>query len=145
MGGTGKIFGDLVIPVVSLSYICTFVLVYKGKCGMCLKNILRIGFLFIFILFEFSALWARDRDNVLVINSYTDVTVWSNYVIDSLRKDPSIKEDILVESLNMLLVEEDSIARQRKRFHYPVVSWCSGLPRGVCLKMLFAGCGKMFR
>lgn len=82
---------------------------------MCLKNILRIGFLFIFILFEFSALWARDRDNVLVINSYTDVTVWSNYVIDSLRKDPSIKEDILVESLNMLLVEEDSIARQRKR------------------------------
>lgn len=83
---------------------------------MCIKNILRIGFLFIFVLCELSASWARDRDNILVINSYTDVTVWSNYVIDSLRKDYSLDKDILVESLNMLLVEDDSIAMQRKRF-----------------------------
>ena len=71
---------------------------------MWFKIISRVGLIVIcwFICISVEAK-IHDRGYVLILSSYTDVAIWSNYAIDSLIKDPSIKEDVCVESLNMLL------------------------------------------
>ena len=82
---------------------------------MWFKRILRVG-LFITCWFVSVSVEAKihDRGYVLILNSYTDVAIWSNYAIDSLIKDPSIKEDVCVESLNMLLVDDETGAEERR-------------------------------
>lgn len=76
---------------------------------MSTKNILRIGLLFICCCFCFLAeANVRNRGYVLILNSYAETDVWANYAIDSIRKNHSIKENIYVESLDILL--EDSVA-----------------------------------
>ena len=84
---------------------------------MWFKRILRVG-LFITCWFVSVSVEAKihDRGYVLILNSYTDVAIWSNYAIDSLIKDPSIKEDVCVESLNMLLVDDETGAEERREY-----------------------------
>lgn len=98
---------------------------------MWFRNILRIGLLFTFFLFELSVKGAHERENVLIINSYTEVAAWSNFVIDSIRKDHSIKANIFVESLNMLLIESDTVAQERKRSI--IEKHSAALPRCIIL------------
>lgn len=81
------------------------------------NRILKIILLGICFLVFFSVKGnVRDRGFVLVINSYTDGTIWSNYAIDSIRKDRTIKEDIVVESLNTLLFEDENSLRERREY-----------------------------
>lgn len=84
---------------------------------MWLKEMIRIGLLgFCFFIFLPVSGSLRDRGYVLVINTYTDGTIWSNSAIDSLRKDLSVKEDIVVESMNLLLIEdEDDVEESKKK------------------------------
>lgn len=81
------------------------------------NKILKISLLGICFLIIFSVRGnVRDRGYVLVINSYTDGTIWSNYAIDSIRKDLTVKEDIVVESLNTLLFEDENSLQERKDY-----------------------------
>lgn len=127
---------------------------------MLTKYGLRIGLLFIcFCRVFFAEASINDRGYVLILNSYAESDVWANHVIDSIRMDHSIKEDICVESLNVLL--EDSVEELQERtdyilentIPYPCVLSCWGIARGqflkICLKVfgkifpLFFACGKI--
>ena len=84
---------------------------------MSTKNVLRISLLFICCCHVFlTKANIHDRGYILILNSYAESDVWANHAIDSIRKDHSIKEDIWVESLDMLLV--DSMAGLQKRKDY---------------------------
>lgn len=81
------------------------------------NKIFKISLFGFFLLLVFSVKGnVRDRGYVLVINSYTDGTIWSNYAIDSIRKDLTVKEDIVVEALNTLLIEDENSLRERKNY-----------------------------
>ena len=52
------------------------------------KRIFQIGVWAFCLLVAFSVHGSvRDKGYILVINSYTEGAIWSNYVIDSIRKD----------------------------------------------------------
>lgn len=117
---------------------------------MSTKNILRIGLLFICCCFCFLAeANVRNRGYVLILNSYAETDVWANYAIDSIRKNHSIKENIYVESLDILL--EDSVLAfgkegsifWRNMIQFPVVLSCWGTVYGVYSRICLRGLGKM--
>lgn len=98
---------------------------------MRLNKILRISLLWLCFFIVLSVKGdVRERGYVLVINSYTDGTVWSNYAIDSIRRDRSIKEDIVVESLNTLLLEDERDVQDRKDY---ILERYSVLPQSIVL------------
>ena len=99
---------------------------------MSTKNVLRISLLFICCCHVFlTKANIHDRGYILILNSYAESDVWANHAIDSIRKDHSIKEDIWVESLDMLLV--DSMAGLQKRKDYILAKYDTA-PR--CIVML---------
>ena len=99
---------------------------------MSTKNVLRISLLFICCCHVFlTKANIHDRGYILILNSYAESDVWANHAIDSIRKDHSIKEDIWVESLNMLL--EDSVTGLQKRRDYILAKYDTA-PR--CVVML---------
>lgn len=55
-----------------------------------------------------------DKEYVLIINSDTDNELWANYVIDSVRRNIPQSMNLYVESLNMLLVEDEDSVKERK-------------------------------
>ena len=91
---------------------------------MSTKNVLRISLLFICCCHVFlTKANIHDRGYILILNSYAESDVWANHAIDSIRKDHSIKEDIWVESLDMLLV--DSMGDCRKG---GIIFWQNMIP-----------------
>lgn len=110
----------------------TFVLyMYKGGISCRQKIFCRSGLLFICCCFCFLAeANVRNRGYVLILNSYAETDVWANYAIDSIRKNHSIKENIYVESLDILL--EDSVAGLRERKEYILEKYDS-IPRCVVM------------
>ena len=82
------------------------------------KRIFQIGVWAFCLLVAFSVHGSvRDKGYILVINSYTEGAIWSNYVIDSIRKDRSIGENVAVESMNTLLIDDEGgVDRQEKVF-----------------------------
>ena len=76
------------------------------------KRIFQIGVWAFCLLVAFSVHGSvRDKGYILVINSYTEGAIWSNYVIDSIRKDRSIGENVAVESMNTLLIDDEESMR----------------------------------
>lgn len=67
---------------------------------------------FLFFLLPIASIWGQPKkddptDYILVLNSYTDVTVWSDYVINEVRNqisDPRINMDLYVESMNLFSI-----------------------------------------
>ncbi len=98
---------------------------------MSTKNVLRIKLIVYLLLSCFlTKANIHDRGYILILNSYAESDVWANHAIDSIRKDHSIKEDIWVESLDMLLVD---VWRDCKRRDYILAKYDTA-PR--CIVML---------
>ena len=86
---------------------------------MSTKNVLRISLLFICCCHVFlTKANIHDRGYILILNSYAESDVWANHAIDSIRKDHSIKEDIWVESLDMLLVDSMAGIAEKKGLYF---------------------------
>ena len=100
---------------------------------MLTKYFLQIGLLLIicFCRISFAAASVDDRGYVLILNSYAESDIWANHVIDSIRMDRSIKEDICVEALNVLL--ENRVPEVQERVNYILEKYDS-LP--VCVVVL---------
>lgn len=82
---------------------------------MCFKRIFQSGVWVLCLLVAFSVHGGvRDKGYILVINSYTEGAIWSNYVIDSIQKDQSIGENVVVESMNTLLIDDEESMRVKK-------------------------------
>lgn len=72
---------------------------------------------FCFLLFSFSSYGKGKNDNILVVNSYTEEYVWSEYVFDAIRNslvDKASPVGVQIESLNMLLMMDKEVLMKRK-------------------------------
>ena len=102
------------------------------------KRIFQIGVWAFCLLVAFSVHGSvRDKGYILVINSYTEGAIWSNYVIDSIRKDRSIGENVAVESMNTLLIDDEESMRVKKD---DVLSKYTELPKAIVLLGSSAWC-----
>lgn len=60
----------------------------------------------------------EGNKNILILNAYTDVTVWSSYVIDNIREkisDPRKNVNLYIESLNLLLHDNEKELKEQVR------------------------------
>lgn len=110
----------------------------KEFINMCFKRIFQVGVWALGLLVAFSVHGSvRDKGYILVINSYTEGAIWSNYVIDSVRKDQSIGENVVVESMNTLLIDGEESMRVKKD---DVLSKYTELPKAIVLLGSSAWC-----
>ncbi|MFR7812992.1 MAG: hybrid sensor histidine kinase/response regulator, partial [Butyricimonas faecihominis] len=110
----------------------------KEFVNMRFKRIFQIGVWAFCLLVAFSVHGSvRDKGYILVINSYTEGAIWSNYVIDSIRKDRSIGENVAVESMNTLLIDDEESMRVKKD---DVLSKYTELPKAIVLLGSSAWC-----
>lgn len=75
-------------------------------------------FFFCFLFLPFSSYGKGNNDNILVINSYTEEYVWSEYVFDAIRTslvDKASDVGVQMESLNMLLMTDKEVLIKRKQ------------------------------
>lgn len=73
---------------------------------------------FCFLFIPFSSYGNGKNDNILVINSYTEEFVWSEYVFDAIRNslvDKASDVGVQIESLNMLLMTDKEVLIKRKK------------------------------
>lgn len=114
-----------------------------------IRHIFHLKHLFVLLscFIALSSYGKNDKENILVINSYIDNYIWSNYVYDAILNNYIGREGKIqldMESMNMLLVDDVHKMEERVNLvyekyanHTPKIIIVMGNPAFVAFKDIF--------